>query len=154
MQDQGEAVFEEARCDYCVIEQAAIDVSTGFYAGPYVVPMRRDRDGRWRTPKIEPLCSGGAAKNTLTAYLTPRWYEPGDFDMSATWSVASGSTPDWQTATVITVDRAFSPNRRLFPEGDESGYFRFAWITFAFTNSGGSPAPKWSGVRIYETVDN
>jgi hypothetical protein len=160
VQANAEAVFEEARVDQCVVfEPEEPGVLTP--VGPFPVWMRRDRDQRWRPPRVSPCFSAGSAAIVLRATLTWGWHRPtvsgGAVDELPylDWSVGLGSTPAWQTAGTFSIPVTWDPERREIPEGDEAGGYRLAWLSFWVTTAAPGPTkPSLVGFRLEETVDD
>lgn len=153
IQNNLEAVYEESRLDYCCVFDEVVIASE--YVGPIIIPSRMDRDGLYRDLSIEPLAAGGDAGRTLTAYITPVWRVPSvTDDMYTTWSVSSGTTSLWQTASTIELSRYFSPELHQFPSGDEYGFVRFGYLFFRWSTTTGTNGPQLAGLRISEMVDD
>jgi len=153
-----EALTEETRNDYCVILQAAEQHSAGYYLGPIPIMVRLDRDGKWRSPYIEPLFAGNGNNNTLCGVITDTWRVPSynsvtDIgDPAVEWVSNSSWTQEWGGLSKIELPSYFSPTRHLTYDGDEECVTRIAWLTFFWGTVVGMPAI--SGYHIVETVDD
>jgi len=153
-----EALTEETRNDYCVILQVSEQYAAGYYLGPIPIMLRRDRDGRWRTPYIEPLFSGNGSATTLCGVITDTWRTPSynavtdEGDPAKEWVSNSSWTQEWGGLAEIALPWDFNPVPHLTYDGEEECVTRIAWLTFFWYSPVGNPAI--AGYRIVESVDN
>lgn len=149
-----EAIFEEARQDYCSILPMSEQVTSDWLHGPVPVLMRLDRDGQWRSQKIQALCCGGSDARTLRVYLTEGNRTPDSaMDPYEDITVASGTTNIWQTAVEISVPRGWWPwPLTRYPSGDEDGFVCIGWIVFQWQSYIGLYPPQFAGFRLIEQV--
>lgn len=153
-QNNADAVYEHCLNNYSFILPAKVANSATWYGGPDPIPMRLDRDGLWRSPKIKPLAASTAAptNRNLTVFVIPTWYEPDDdLDMSYTWDINNTATLYWETAQTISWRRGVEPNLDILPSGDEVGMVRYAYLVWQWNT--GSVSCWFAGFHIEEQVD-
>jgi len=152
LQDNAEAIYEEARQDWCTVFNVADQGVAGWYGGPSPIIVRRDRSGAWRTPEVTPLAAAGTHDRTLRAWLTSGyWSGDTDRDPYVDWAISAGATVAWQSSKEISIPRGWAPMpRRRFPDEDEDGLIAWGWLYFEWL--AGSGFPSMSGYRFVETV--
>jgi hypothetical protein len=143
-QNNADAVYEQALANYDVILHTKQANSSGWYGGPYPIPMRLDRDGFWRSPSVSPLIASTAANKTINAMVIPWWYEPSlTLDIEQNWTADGTATLKWQTPATITITRGFNPEPRLLATGSDPGLVRFAWLIWKWGTS--TSSSSWFG---------
>lgn len=155
MQGNAEAIYEEARYDYCEVLPTSEQASAGWYHGPVPVVLRRDRDGLWRTLRVTLLAAGGSDGHNLRIWLTEGWWQPqATRDLYDDCPVPASATCDWQTPKDLTPPRGWRPSvSRLESADDEQAEVAVGWLFFEWVTSGGVSPPLFAGYRLEEVID-
>jgi hypothetical protein len=126
--------------------------TSGWYHGPCWIPLRRAESGQYRSIAITPFAIGGTGAKTLTCSVMDRYGAPDDEHLSASWSIADGSTCVWGDEEELRPLSSVIYPSRSFPVDVERCRVDACFLVWEWSSVTGSP--MFGGFRVREVGDS